>query len=120
SGPLDVAMADFNRDGWPDLVTPDWNAGALVFLGNGKGGFAAPVPWPAGPTADRAVTLDVNADGKADIVVASPNNDTLSVLLGAGDGTFSAPLVALAGSGPRGIAAADFDRDGRLDLVTAN
>jgi hypothetical protein len=65
--------------------------------------------------------VDLNADGKLDIVVTNQQGvSTASVLLGNGDGTFGAyktisPVVA----GPNGLVAKDVNGDGKPDLVIA-
>lgn len=63
--------------------------------------------------------VDVDADGKADLVAASPEQGTVSVVWGA-DATLGG--VATTWSVARevaGLAVVDVDRDGLVDLVTA-
>jgi len=60
-------------------------------------------------------TGDFNADGKADVVVASGNN--IDVLLGQGNGNFGNPILTIAPFAPAVILAADFNGDGVLDLA---
>ncbi len=123
--PQFVAVADLNGDGKPDLVTANFGGNNVsVLLGDGSGGFA---PAPGSPvtvgTNPRAVALvDLNGDGKPDILTANVGNDTLSVLLGTGSGTFTAaggsPFAA--GSTPFALATGDFNSDGRTDVAVVN
>src|SRR5579872_5229117 len=58
---------------------------------------------------------DFNADGKADLVIATPTG--VSVLLGKGDGTFQTPAPYAVGGNTRSIVVADFNGDGIADLA---
>ncbi len=64
-----LASGDINGDGSLDLVLSDLNQIA-VQLGNGAGGFAAPVFY-AVPIPDQVLTADLNLDGRMDIAAAS-------------------------------------------------
>lgn len=68
--------------------------------------------------------LDLNNDGKLDIVVAidpGPGMDaSIHVLLGNGDCTFKSPIVHKVGHSPQALAVADIDGKGTLDLILAN
>ena len=90
-----TAFADLNGDGKQDLVfsyqANSLNNGVATLLGNGDGSFAAPVDFTIGSTVTPGspllplATEDVNADGKADVVLGSG-----VLLLGNGDGTLTA------------------------------
>lgn len=66
-----LAVADFNRDGLPDLIVGSANSSAvMLFLGKGQRSFlASPIPQPVGQ-AISLVTDDLNGDGHADFLVA--------------------------------------------------
>lgn len=52
-----------------------------VLLGNGQGGFAAPVNLPVDQSPLSLVTGDFNGDRKPDLVSGNVTNRTISVLL---------------------------------------
>ncbi len=85
TGPYAVAVADFNLDGVPDVVTPNYLTGnASVLLGNGDGTFAAPID--AGATGNfcyGVATGDFNEDGKPDFGTANASDNDVSVKLNA-------------------------------------
>ncbi len=79
--------------------------------------------------AGNSAIADVNGDGKADLVVATPfasgstttKSGLVSVLLGNGDGTFQAAVnYSSGGFGAVFVAVADVNGDGKPDLVVAN
>jgi len=101
-----VTIADVNGDGKPDLLVANRCEFYLghcgsdtigVLLGNGDGTFRTTVVSNSG-RAKSIAAVDVNRDGKLDLVVANectfgPGNcpeGTVGILLGNGDGTFRA------------------------------
>jgi FG-GAP-like repeat len=122
--PFSAAVADFNLDGNPDLVTANVDSGNVtVPLGDGGGTFAQATgsPHAVGDMPISVATGDFNLDGNPDIAVANFSSQTISMLLGDGGGGFSeapsSPFVV--GSNPRSLAVADFNIDGKLDLAVA-
>ena len=124
--PTSIATADFNLDGNPDLAVTSEGTFAVqlttvsVHLGNGAGGFAAPVNLVVGQRPDSVAASDLNLDGKPDLVVANRFSSDVSVLLGDGLGGFAAAVSFPTGVGPRSVVVGDFDADGNPDLATAN
>ena len=59
--------------------------------------------------------VDLNRDGKLDLVLGNGTSPYVSILLGHGDGSFSAPTSPAAPTGP--FAVMDVNRDGKLDLA---
>jgi len=128
-----VSVADVNHDGHPDLIvlnvaTP--LAGSVgVLLGNGDGTYQTVVNYGSGgPTPIALDVVDVNGDGKPDIVVlndscAEPNcsnGHAIGVLLGNGDGSFQPPVIyASGGSRVTSMTVADVNGDGKPDLLVA-
>jgi hypothetical protein len=138
--PTSLAVADLNSDGNPDLVITNWcpDGSALacqsgsysavsVLLGNGDGTFQPAVAYNPGGWNTFAVTaVDLNADGKLDLVVANSAgyyplpNGTVGVLLGDGDGTFQPVMQYSLVQNVSYAALADMDGDGYPDLAVAN
>ncbi len=84
-------------------------------------GFGFDVPaYDVGTAPLAIVSADFNGDGHADVVTASNDSGTVSLLRNLGDGTFAAQVTYAVGSEPRSVHVADFDADGHLDLVVAN
>jgi len=68
----------------------------------------------------RFSPVDLNGDGRFDLVFSSALGDVVGVLLGKGDGSFQ-PAQILAGrcAGVESFTLADFNRDGHLDIAAA-
>ncbi len=143
--PFAVAVADFNRDGKPDLAVADGGVsqsnpggGAWVLLGKGDGTFLTAVKYAVGLLgvgdgsfqaavnygaggSPRSVALgDFNGDAKPDIALANSASGYVSVLLGNGNGIFATAVNYATGFKPRYVAVGDFNSDGKTDLVVAN
>jgi hypothetical protein len=110
-----VIAVDLDGDGELDLVTSNYAGGTgttvSVMLGQGDGGFTAPVPYAVGMGAIFVVTDDFNGDGVPDLLAVAQHENSLALLLGVGDGTFSAaaPFGASAGAYPTAIGLGNFN-----------
>jgi len=124
--PDSISLADINADGHLDLLLVVVGSGTSqlhVMLGDGKGGFAAPVAIPTGGVAPAANTViaDFNGDGIPDIafgVNATPFQ--LAIIFGDGHGGFSAPRlipVANDNTNPVDLLLLDANKDGKPDLI---
>ncbi|MFI5366913.1 MAG: FG-GAP repeat domain-containing protein [Candidatus Binatia bacterium] len=74
----------------------------------------------AGPQAIALV--DVNGDGKADILAVDMDHDQLNIYLNHDNGNFNTTpdSTLFTGTTPVAVVTGDFDRDGKLDLAVAN
>ena len=63
--------------------------------------------------------VDVNLDGKPDIVSSSTSAQALSVLLGNGNGTFKPAGNYSVGQNPNGLVTADLNGDAKPDVIVA-
>jgi hypothetical protein len=109
---------DFNGDNFIDFAVGNIQGNSVsVLLGDGRGGFLAPVTYPVGREPRGLSVMDLDGDGDMDIVTANRGGNHLSILLNKGDGSFAAsrPLEA-GGASETACAAADANEDGILDL----
>lgn len=85
-------------------------------------GFLAAQNTPANSLAAprNLVVTDVNADGKADILVSLLNSTAVAFLPGMGGASFGAAVTSNVGTQPRAIAVGLLDADTKLDAVVTN
>ena len=112
----DVAVADFNNDGIPDIAVSQTYAEAVsILIGNGDGTFQPKVNYHTRESGAIAVA-DLNGDGVPDMVEATQIGQRVYVLLNLGNGTFgTATWYAL--RNPVGVALGDFNGDGIVDMA---
>jgi FG-GAP-like repeat len=99
--PFSAAVADFNLDGNPDLVTANEDSSDVsILLGDGAGDFAQATgsPHTVGDMPISVATGDFNLDGNPDVVVANFSSQTISMLLGDGGGGLARPRPRLSAS----------------------
>ena len=71
--PTLLGAADFDGDGFPDVVSTGLNSNVLTFaMGNGDGSFSSGPAYPTYQPSAVAVA-DLNRDGRPDLAVAQPN-----------------------------------------------
>jgi hypothetical protein len=88
NGPTQAAVADFNRDGKPDIAVELFQGQPAMLYGNGDGTFQAAIPIKEkGCCGDSLVAADFDADGAPDLAVVdwSPpgNGEDIVVFLNA-------------------------------------
>jgi hypothetical protein len=120
--PHGIAVADFNGDGIPDIVTDSWADNQIeLLLGDGSGGLHTPGTFftVGRRPYERLRSADFNHDGKPDVVTTNLDDDTVSILLGDGKGGLhpapGSPFPA--GAKPWQVAIDDINHDGNPDLI---
>jgi hypothetical protein len=123
-----AAVADFNRDGKPDLAILNSCGASIactsgndtvgILLGSGGGSFLPAVTYSTSGQGVFLAAADVNHDGNPDLIVLT---EIVSVLLGNGDGTFKPavtyPLAPF--PSPNYLTVADINGDGNNDLIVS-
>ncbi len=127
ANPNDIAVADMNGDGNPDLVIANHQTPYItVLLGDGKGGFKpsahSPFATKSYPHPHGVAVGDFIGDGKPAVVTDSWGNNQILLIPTDGSGNLILPGKFFAADlhTDSGVRAADFNRDGHLDIVTAN
>ena len=121
-----ATIADFNRDGWLDIVFPNrksgFTDGSIVYYGS-PSGFSKQrsVIIPTANTT-RSQAADLNGDGWLELIfsnqIESGSQFTPNLIYWGGPEGFALQRrTELAGWGSYGICVADFNRDGYLDLA---
>ncbi|MEW5799865.1 MAG: FG-GAP-like repeat-containing protein [Bacteroidota bacterium] len=123
--PTGVVAADFNGDGYVDIVTTNLSSGngTINYLANNQNGtFAAKVAYTVATSAQpRGLSaVDIDSDGDLDLVVANGAADLAVVFANNGSGVFTVASQHTTGDNPYAIASADVDGDSDMDIVTAN
>ncbi|HEY1377933.1 MAG TPA: VCBS repeat-containing protein [Gemmataceae bacterium] len=125
SGGVNVAAADVNGDGTPDIITsPGAGGGPHVKVFDGKTGAVIEQFMAYAPTFTGGVTVaaaDANNDGKADIVTgAGPGGGPHVKVFSGADLSVLKSFFAYAPAftGGVNVAAADLNADGKADVIT--
>ncbi|HEX3431170.1 MAG TPA: VCBS repeat-containing protein [Rhizomicrobium sp.] len=128
--PLEVAVADFNGDGNPDLVLDlpcgtdsncISNGGVGVLLGNGDGTFQSVVTYVGtGMDTARVGTGFFGNRKTPDIIALNYQTSNITVFPGKGDGTFAAGKTFAVGGDPVSVGTGDLNGDGNDDAAVLN
>lgn len=109
----DIAVADFNKDGYPDLAVSASNQVRVVFRSGNWYAWGSQL-FAAFSTTGVAAG-DVNGDGNADLLV-SASGEGMRLFRGNGAGGFGGASV-YGGSGSGDVELGDVNGDGTLDAV---
>jgi hypothetical protein len=123
-----VALGDLTSAGSTQLdvgaITTGASGNLFEAFANQGGGtsFSNKANVPLAGPATSVVLQDLNGDGLADPVMASPGSNAFTVLVNttAGSVTFAGPTNYHVDNGPDAVAVADLNGDGTPDVVTAN
>ena len=122
-----VESADFNKDGYPDIVVAnEEDSSVTILINDGKGRFrpAEGSPFFANRNPNDICIADVNHDGNPDLGIANTEVSMLTLLLGNGKGRFgqarTSPYPVHSKPHTHGVAIADFNGDGNKDMATDN
>lgn len=125
---MDLSAADVNSDGRKDVLFTGWRGGMTVSLARRGGGLDVRGPFSVGEAPTRPLVIDIDGDGRRDVITARRFGGSVTVLRGtASEGFQRADFM-----GPparedvnefgraEAVAAADVTGDDRLDLVIAS
>jgi len=133
SGIADVAIADLDGDGKPDLAVINGNSTLEIYRNISTNGtlsvasFATPVVLPLASGAfGNVVAADLTGDGKLDLVCVDYQNNRVIVLKNLSTpgsittNSFAPPVYFTVGNLPNNVAVEDLDGDGRPEIVVAD
>lgn len=121
-GLTSLQLADFNQDGFRDLIGTGWSSDVLVFFpGAASGYFAEPRLTVAAEGPRDVRVADFDNDKNLDLAVVLYSSGELGFWKGDGAGAFL-PMNRFATRGRLPVKAqvADINCDGRLDVVVAH
>ena len=129
NGPDYVTVADVNEDGKPDLISVNGAVTApetlMIFTNNGSGVFGSNATLNVNATSGNTfpinvVAIDVNADGKPDLICPSPAAGAVEIWTNNGSGIFGSNATVSVGGLPDWVVVADVNDDGKPDIICAN
>jgi len=119
--PYGIVAASFDAGDKPSLAVATI-AGTFVLVNKGDGSFRDALGYD--PPAIEVVSMDLNGDGKADLIVAGDyggeGNGGLTMLLGKGHGVFATASAYVAIPNLEAVAVGDFNGDGIPDLAVVD
>ena len=131
--PQDVAIADMDLDGKPDIVVAagsnplDGNDGRLIVLRNTSTAsaisFSSVVNLTTGNLTRKLIVGDIDGDGKSDVALVNEITRTMSVFRNTSIPatiSFANKIEIITGGGPYSIAFADVDGNSKFDILVAN
>jgi hypothetical protein len=123
--PVAIVAADFDDDGWPDLVVASSFSSTVTFLHghkSGDGNFTQlGPPSPTGGTNPTSLAVgDFAHDGRRELAVTNFSSNTVTILHFNSNGSFTVVKTFTFFPHPAAVTVGDFDNDNRDDLAVAN
>jgi hypothetical protein len=122
--PREIALADFNNDHCADVVVVNrdsYDVSILLGCGADAVGFQKlDQTYPVDGEVAGLLLVDLNGDGRADVLQLHRASSEISVRLSGTNGQLSVPSFYPTGTQPNGFETTDVNGDGKLDVVTAN
>lgn len=130
--PNDLALADFDGDGLPDLATANnysirGELSSVSILRNssrdGTIQFQPNIDLPTEVMAYGIAAGDLDGDGKQDLVTTSVADSKIVLFRNTsepGQISFAARQTLTSGDSPFDVTIADFDNDGKMDIAVTN
>jgi len=121
--PRSAGTADFDQDGFPDVVGVSRSDDQAVVLFGGPSSVTSRIVLPTGSRPSDVEILDLNDDGFLDFVVANEASRDLSIFVNQSNRQFLAlapvrlPSLPNSGLGLIALASGDVDGNGTIDLV---
>src|SRR5262249_47509979 len=127
---IGLKVADVNGDGRPDALVVNYTGYVAVLLnttvpGSSAPAFASKRTFASGNGPVSLAGGDVNGDGRPDVGVANPKEETVALLLnttapGAPTPTFASKATWNVANRPQSVAIIDVNSDGKPDLVVGD
>jgi CSLREA domain-containing protein len=123
--PKDVAVGDFNNDGWPDLAMPIFDRNVIsILLNDQHGNFGSPIEISLSAVGRGPIALvagNFNGTGGDDLAVANSYSSNVGILLDFNGTSFGSETYVSVASTPTSLASGDvLDADGDLDLIVTH
>jgi hypothetical protein len=130
--PHDVSVDDLDGDGKPDLIVATQHSQICVLRNTSTMGslttasFANSVNFTVGAETQTISTKDLDGDGKPELVTASSNGNTMSILKNMSTvgsittGSFATKVDFATGVYPHATMIADLDGDSKPDIAVVN
>ena len=131
--PYGIVAADVDGDGKLDIIATDFDQNLVSVYRNtcttghiSAAAFATRVDFPTGAQPQGVTVMDIDGDGRPDLLVANTGDGTVSILRNTSvvgsltTNSFAPKVDFTTGSGCDNVTVGDLDGDGIPDVVAAN